>query len=197
MTYVEPAAEDNMRIGLFGGSFNPAHKGHLHISKTALERLKLDRVWWLLSPQNPLKDASEYASYEERAQSALKIIDSPEIVLSFFEQQQNLTYSVDTIRQLLERHARAKFVWLMGADAFADLDCWKDWQVIMETIPIAVFNRPEYGNRALTSKAARLYGDFRLDESEAPLLADRRAPAWCFINQPLDYSASSKIRARR
>ncbi len=194
MAHVEPAAVAGMRIGLFGGSFNPAHKGHLHISKMALERLQLDRVWWLLSPQNPLKNAAAYAPYDDRAKAAFEMIDSPLIELSLFEAEQKLTYSVDTIAQLQKRHPLVKFVWLMGADAFAGLDRWKDWQVIVETIPIAVFDRPGSGQRALNSKVARRYGDFRLEENDAPLLADKKAPAWCFINQPLDYSSSTEIR---
>jgi len=197
MTHVEPIAEANMRIGLFGGSFNPAHKGHLHVSKTALERLKLDRVWWLLSPQNPLKDAGDYASYEDRARSAREVIDSPLIELSFIEREQGLAYSVDTVQQLQKLHRGVKFVWLMGADAFAGLDHWKDWQQIIETLPIAVFNRPDSASRALNSKAAQNYRDFRLDESDAHLLAEKKAPAWCFINQPLDYSSSTRIRTQK
>ena len=197
MNDVGPVVEENMRIGLFGGSFNPAHSGHLHISKIALECLKLDRVWWLLSPQNPLKEAKDYASYVDRAQSARAVIDIPEIELSFFEQQQKITYSVDTIRQLLELHGDVDFVWLMGADAFAGLECWKDWRTIFETIPIAVFNRPEFTKTALESKAARLYAEFRLDERDAALLPGKKAPAWCFISQPLDYTSSTDIRAQR
>ena len=194
---VEPVVKTNQHIGLFGGSFNPAHSGHLHISKTALERLKLDRVWWLLSPQNPLKDAHDYAPYGDRAQSARKVIDTPKIELSFFEHEQNITSSVDTIHQLLQLHTGIKFVWLMGADAFAGLDSWKDWRIIIETIPIAVFNRPGFTNPALGSKAARLYAKFRLDEEDAALLPGKKAPAWCFINQPLDFTASTDIRAQR
>ncbi len=197
MAHGEPVAKANMRIGLFGGSFNPAHKGHLHVSNTALQCLKLDRVWWVLSPKNPLKNVGDYAPYEDRVHQALKVINTAKIELSLFEQQQNLTYSVDTIEQLLKRHPRVKFVWLMGADAFADLDCWKDWQKIVETIPIAVFNRPDNSHRALSSKAAKNYSDFRLKESDASLLVETKAPAWCFINQPLDYSSSTDIRAQK
>ena len=195
MTRTEPAAKANMRIGLFGGSFNPAHKGHLHISKTALERLALDRVWWLLSPQNPLKNAADYASYEERARSARAVIDDPRIILSSFEREHGFLYSVETIRHLLRLHPRVKFVWLMGADAFAGLDRWKDWQEIMENIPVAVFDRPEYGERAQASTAAQRYGSFRLAQDAAPVLADKKAPAWCFIHQPLDNTSSTQIRA--
>jgi len=194
---VEPITKSRQRIGLFGGSFNPAHSGHLHISKTALERLKLDLVWWLLSPQNPLKQAKVYAPYADRAQSARKVIDTAKIELSCFEHEQNITYSVDTIQQLLQLHAETEFVWLMGADAFASLDRWKDWRVIVETIPIAVFNRPGFANAALGSKAAELYAEFRLDEEDAALLPGKKAPAWCFINQPVDYTTSTDIRAQR
>ncbi len=194
---VEPIAAANMRIGLFGGSFNPAHGGHLHISRTALERLQLDRVWWLLSPQNPLKEAKDYAPYAQRAQSAREVIDIPEIELSFFEHEQKITYSVDTIRQILQLYAGVKFVWLMGADAFAGLDRWKDWRVIVETIPIAVFNRPDFAKPALESKAAQLYAEFRLAEEDAALLPGKSAPAWCFINQPVDYTTSTAIRAQK
>jgi len=197
MSGSEPIAEANMRIGLLGGSFNPAHGGHLYISKIALDRLKLDQVRWLLSPQNPLKHADDYELYEKRAQTARTVIDTPRIVLSFFEQEHGLTYSVETIRQLLEQHPQVKFVWLMGADAFAGLDRWKDWRNIVETIPIAVFNRPGSRARALNSKAAQYYSDFRLEEKDAPLLAGKKAPAWCFINQPPDYSSSTKIRGRK
>lgn len=196
MAHVEPFTQANMRIGLFGGSFNPAHMGHLHLSKTALKRLQLDRVWWLLSPQNPLKNAADYAPYETRAQSARNLIDSPHINLSFFEANHNLTYSVDTIQHLQRLHPQVRFVWLMGADAFAGFDRWKDWQTIANTIPIAVFNRPGSGLRALNSKAAQRYGAYRLDDSDAPLLANHKAPAWCFINQRLDASASTNLRAK-
>lgn len=197
MAHQEPIAKAHMRIGLFGGSFNPAHAGHLHISKTALVRLELDRVWWLLSPQNPLKDAKDYASYEDRAKSAREIIDDPKIELALFEGEHGLIYTIDTIRHLRKLYAQAKFVWVMGADSFAGLDRWKDWQKIVETIPLAVFNRPDFKTSALNSKAARYYGDARLAESQSGVLVNRKAPVWCFIDQPLDYTASTNIRAQK
>jgi len=197
MAHVEPIAKANMRIGLFGGSFNPAHRGHLHISKTALERLQLDKVWWILSPQNPLKNATDYAPYEERARSARDVIDAPDIELSLFEEIHKITYSVDTIQQIIKRNKDVKFVWLMGADAFAELNLWKDWQMIMETIPIAVFDRLDSGTKALNSRAAQKYSDFRLAEDDVRFLVDKNPPAWSFINQPLDNSSSTKIRALR
>ena len=197
MEDVKPVAKAHMRIGLFGGSFNPAHSGHLHISKIALERLQLDRVWWLLSPQNPLKEAKDYAPYDQRVQSAREVIDIPEIELSCFEHEQKITYSADTIRRLLQLHAGVEFVWLMGADAFAGLDLWKDWRIIIETIPIAVFNRPGFAKAALGSKAAQFYAEFRLDEADAALLPGKKAPAWCFISQPVDYTTSTAIRAQK
>lgn len=194
MVHTKPIAGANMRIGLFGGSFNPAHQGHLHISKTALKRLGLDKVWWLLSPQNPLKDPEQYASYEDRAASALEIIDTPKIVLSYFEAEQQITYSVDTIAQLQTLFPNTQFVWLMGADAFAGLDRWHAWRKIVETIPLAIFNRPEFGLKALSSKVALRYAAYRIDESDAARLPGLEAPAWCFINQPLDDAASRDIR---
>lgn len=195
LTHAKPIATAKMRIGLFGGSFNPAHQGHLHIAKTALKRLQLDKVWWLLSPQNPLKNKQDYASYEDRAASALGVIDTPQIELSYFEAEHNLTYSVDTITQLQKLHPQTHFVWLMGADGFADLDNWHAWQTIVETIPIAIFNRPGFGFKALGSKAAQRYGAYRFDEYDAALLPGHSAPAWCFMNQPLDFSASRDIRS--
>jgi nicotinate-nucleotide adenylyltransferase len=183
-----------MRIGLLGGSFNPPHAAHLLISKTALQRLQLDRVWWLLSPGNPLKDTRELAPLEKRLRLARDLIDDSRIVPTAAERELRTRYTVDTVRVLHKRCPNVRFVWLMGADNLAEFHRWKNWRAVAAGLPIAVFDRPGFSNTALRGRAALALAGYRLDESDAGLLADRPPPAWVFIHGPRSPLSSTALR---
>lgn len=185
------------RIGLLGGSFNPAHQGHLHISRIALERLRLDEVWWLVSPQNPLKATAGMAPFAERLARARAFAASePRIVVSDIEREFDTRYTVDTLEKLKERFADFRFVFLMGADNFVQLPRWRAWTAIMRSVPIAIFPRPSYSYRALTGRAAKRFARFRVRDIGAHRLADQRAPAWAFVRTAPDASSATRIRQR-
>lgn len=183
-----------LRIGLLGGSFNPAHEGHLHLSRIALRRLGLDQIWWLVSPQNPLKSKTGMADYDRRIAAAQEIAAHPRIRVSDFERQADTQFTVDTLSALKRRHPNHKFVWLMGADNLAGFHRWKNWQKIACAMPFAVIDRPGNANAALSSKAARVLERYRLDEQDAPLLAGAHAPAWLFLNGPRNDQSATALR---
>jgi nicotinate-nucleotide adenylyltransferase len=185
------------RIGLLGGSFNPAHRGHLEISRAALERLGLDQVWWLVSPQNPLKPARGMAPLGQRLAGARRLARGPRIRASALERALGTVYSADTVTALTRRFPRCHFVWLMGADNLVQISAWKDWETIFCTLPVAVFDRPSYSLRALAATAARRFAGHRLPEAAARGLAERTPPAWVFIHQRLNPQSSTRIRAGR
>ena len=182
------------RIGLLGGSFNPAHSGHLYISETALDRLKLDEVWWLVSPQNPLKAETGMAEFAARVASAEAQASDPRIVVSRIEQELGTRYSVDTLRALKERFPDIGFVWLMGADNLLQLPKWKSWRSLFRLVPVAIFPRPSYSRRALTGKAARRFQRYRIHDYRAGSLAGMRAPAWIFLRMKPDAISATRIR---
>ena len=181
-------------IGLLGGSFDPPHRGHVNITLEALKRFGLDQVWWLVSPGNPLK-AEGPATPERRMAAARAIMDHPRVTVSDFEAQAGTRYTAQTLRALMQRYPKTKFVWLMGADNLAQFHLWQDWQWIMENVPIGVLARPGQQISARLSVAANRYERFRLRGREAALLAGSPAPAWCFINLPMVNLSSSAIRA--
>lgn len=185
------------RIGLLGGSFNPAHKGHRHISVEALKRLKLDAVWWLVSPQNPLKSTKGMDALPERLQSAQKAADHPRIWVSDLECELGTRFSADTIAQLQNRFPNRQFVWLIGADNLVQMPAWRHWHKIFTSIPVAVFARPNYSHKALAGLAARRYHKARLRERSASLLAVTAPPAWVFFQTPLEPISSTAIRFLR
>jgi nicotinate (nicotinamide) nucleotide adenylyltransferase/ribosome silencing factor RsfS/YbeB/iojap len=186
------------RIGLLGGSFNPAHGGHLHISRLALTRLDLDEVWWLVSPQNPLKTASDMAPFAERLAQAEEVAAADRrIRVSGIEARLGTTYTADTLRALRRRFPRARFVWLMGGDNLSQLPYWKRWQSIVRTVPIAVFNRPGTAPRALAGRAAQRFARARVPLSAARRLAAMPPPAWVFFHTRLDPRSATQIRAGR
>ena len=185
------------RIGLLGGSFNPAHEGHRHISLFALQRLRLDAVWWLVSPQNPLKPIDGMASFDDRFASAEDVAQHPRIVVSDIESRIGTRYTADTLRVLHHRHSRHRFVWIMGADNLIQLSRWRDWTSIVEMVPIAVFARPGYSQRSLFSAAAHRYRRNRLPDHAATGLVDRKTPAWVFMHTPLHPASATEIRANR
>lgn len=188
------SAISRQRIGLFGGSFNPAHEGHLSVSEEALKRLALDQVWWLVSPQNPLKSTQDTGDFNERIRHARSLNSDPRVIVTGLEAELNTRTTAQTFKKLSPMFALGRFVWIMGADSFAGLHRWHDWREIPATLPLAVFARPGWTQRALSSPAARLLERNRLDASDASRLADLRAPAWCFINMPLRHHSSTAIR---
>ncbi len=184
------------RIGLFGGSFNPAHNGHRMVALYALKRLKLDWVWWLVSPQNPLKDTKETGEYSARFSYAQKIALHPRFVVTNLEHQIHARTTAQTLLALDRPLKAAHFVWIMGADSFTDLDRWKNWTRIANTLPLAILARPGYSMRALSGQAANRYGWARLPNEKAGVLATRKSPAWVFVSMPLRKESSTAIRKR-
>jgi len=184
-------------IGLLGGSFNPAHEGHRDISLAALAWLDLDEVWWMVSPQNPLKSARGMASFAERLASAKAMADHPRIRVTDIEQKLGTRYTADTLRKLVTRFPSCRFVWLMGADNLAQISSWRDWTRIFHLTPIAVFDRPTYTTKALTSLAARRFRRSRRREAALKTLAATPAPAWVFVHHRLNPISATQIRAER
>ncbi len=186
------------RIGLLGGSFNPAHEGHLHISRLALARLRLDRVWWLVSPQNPLKSAAGMAALADRLAGARAMAAAvPQISVSDMELELGTRYSADTVGALRRRRPDVKFVWIMGADLLREVHRWKKWRSLFRGIPIAIFARPPYPLQALSSPAARRFAAARIKAYRASTLADRRPPAWAYLRTRRHWQSATKIRADR
>ena len=172
-----------MKVGLFGGSFNPAHDGHAHVAETAMRRLGLDRVVWLVSPQNPLKDARHSAPLSERMASAREHARGPSMIVSDFETRTGVAWTVDTLRLLVARHPGVHFVWLMGSDNLASFHRWRGWTDIMRLMPVEVIARP----------AAR-FATFRVPAEQAGLLPTLSAPAWTYLTAPLNPLSSTAIR---
>ena len=182
------------RIGLLGGSFNPAHAGHLHISEEALKRLDLDEIWWLVSPKNPLKKASELAEYEVRFAYAKQLARHPRIKVLDLEQRRGLYYTIDTIRYVIKRNRHSQFVWLMGADNLAGFHRWRSWRSIASLLPIAVIDRAPYALRALNAPFARSFSATRVPASAASQLAITPAPAWLYLSVPRHPLSSTYLR---
>ncbi|TDW38708.1 nicotinate-nucleotide adenylyltransferase [Roseinatronobacter bogoriensis subsp. barguzinensis] len=190
-----PSAPIGAAIGLFGGSFDPAHEGHVHVTQHALRRLQLDQIWWLVSPQNPLKRSGP-APLDTRLGQARSLMRHPRVQVTPIEAQLGTRYTADTLRALLRLYPRRRFVWIMGADNLAGFHRWDNWRVIMESLPIAVVARPGQQLAALSSVAARRYMHARLPQRAAPLLSKARAPAWCFLTGPMRDISSSGLRAK-
>jgi nicotinate-nucleotide adenylyltransferase len=186
-----------MRIGLLGGSFNPAHEGHRHIIELARRRLRLDQVWLLVSPGNPLKPQCGMAPLHQRLASARAIADGRRVVASAIEAVFGTRYTIETLRRLLRRFPRARFVWLMGADILEQLPRWRRWQEIARRIPFAVLPRPGYNHRALAGQAARRLAHARRPARSAGVLSEVAAPAWTFLCVPQHAASASVIRASK
>ncbi len=190
-----PYARAGQTIGLLGGSFDPAHGGHVHITREALKRFGLDRVWWLVSPGNPLKHEGP-APLERRMAAARKLMQHPRVVVSDIETRLGTRYTAQTLAALQKRYPGVRFVWLMGADNLTSFHHWDQWRRIMATIPIGVLARPGDRIAARMSKAATHYRDRQLKGRNSMLLARSEAPCWCFLNVPMVDLSSSAIRAK-
>ena len=193
MTNIETFA--GKRIGILGGSFNPAHRGHLHISRQALKLLQLDEIWWMVSPQNPLKPVNDMVDFESRIESAETIAQDRRIRVTNIEFELDTAYTAETLTELKKKFPKARFVWLMGADNLMQIPKWKDWQQIFHAVPIAIFTRPTYTKRALAGYAARRFARYRIDETQAHSLSARQAPTWAFLNIKPDAISATRVRA--
>ena len=186
-----------LRVGLLGGSFNPAHEGHRQISLAALKRLGLDEVWWLVSPQNPLKPRAGMADLDQRLAGARRLARHPRIRVTALESALETTYTAESLRILTRRLPGVSFVWLMGADNLSQIPAWKDWLQIFHLLPVAILDRPSYALRALAGKAARRFSRWRWPERKARSLPGTAPPAWVFIHGPLSAQSATRIRAAR
>lgn len=183
-----------MRIGLFGGTFNPPHAGHVLVSQIALARLKLDRVWWIVTPGNPLKENSGLPPLHQRMTAARMLADHPAIDVTGFEAEIGTRYTHDTIQYLMRRCPGVDFVWMMGADNLAQFHRWQRWQDIARLVPIAVIDRPGSTLKALNSRAGQFLSRTRFSEHEAGLLAGAATPALVFLHGPRSDLSSSELR---
>ena len=183
-----------MVVGLLGGSFDPAHEGHVHITREAIRRIGLDRVWWLVSPGNPLKVRQPAPMVERIARARAMLGDDPRVVVSDLEVALGTRATIDTIRRLQALYPGVRFVWIMGADNLVQFHRWRSWREIMARVPVAVMARPGAGVAARLSVTARTFRGAEVARAE--VLAAQGLPAWSFINLPLNGTSSSAIRAR-
>ncbi|MYA89447.1 MAG: nicotinate-nucleotide adenylyltransferase [Boseongicola sp. SB0662_bin_57] len=188
-----PLARPGMRVGLLGGSFDPAHEGHAHVTREALKRLALDEVWWLVSPGNPLKECGP-APLPERMARARTVMRHPRVRVTDLEVRLATQCTCDSLSRMTERFPGVRFVWLMGADNLADLHRWERWEEIMALVPVAVLARPGHRASPLFAPAARRFRHGRLPERAAPQLALADPPAWTFLHVPMSDLSSTRIR---
>jgi nicotinate-nucleotide adenylyltransferase len=191
-----PLAGPGQTIGLLGGSFNPPHIAHRLISEVALKRLGLDKVWWVVSPGNPLKKRNETAPLAERLKLCRAMATNPHIVITDFEADLPSPYTASTLAFLKARSPLVRFVWIMGADNLATFHHWARWREILTMVPVIVVDRPGWRMKALASKAARAFAKSQKPEADAALVPHMPPPAWTFLTGPLSHSSSTAIRNR-
>ena len=189
-----PLAFPGQAVGLFGGSFDPPHAGHVHITLEALKRFGLDQVWWLVSPGNPLKREGP-APLERRMAAARAVMRHPRVKVTDIEARLGTRYTAETLARLRALYPGVRFVWLMGADNLVQFHRWQRWDEIMRTVPVGVLARPGARAAPRTAKAAERFWQYRLPQEGARLLPWAAPPAWCFVNVPLRAISSSAIRA--
>jgi nicotinate-nucleotide adenylyltransferase len=189
-----PPHGPGLRIGLYGGTFNPPHAGHWHVSLLALKRLRLDRVWWLVTPGNPLKERVSLPSTADRVAAVRRLAADPRIDVTGFEADIRSSYTVDTLRWLASRCPGPAFVWIMGADSLAGFHRWKGWAEIAGLMPLAVVDRPGWTLRATQSRAAQALAPYRWPEAEAGGIAGADAPAWVMLHGPRSHLSSTALR---
>lgn len=189
-----PPARRGQSVGLLGGSFDPAHAGHVHITHEALRRFGLDRLWWLVTPGNPLKEHGP-APLADRMARARVLMQHPRVTVTDIEARLGTRATADTLAALRAAYPGVHFVWLMGADNLAQFHRWQNWREIMQSTPVGVLARPGDQISARMSPAARIYRRYRLPAQASHLLARAEPPAWCFVNVPMVDVSSTAIRA--
>ena len=194
ITSSRQAVCSSQKIGLLGGSFNPAHHGHLSISKIALRRLGLNQIWWIVRPRNALKEYDCLYDFEERVFSARKIINTNNISISKLELNAQIKYTIGTLEYLRTRYHRSRFVWIMGADNLNQFHLWKEWEKIIRLMPIAIIDRPSSSLNVTSSVFANKYKAYRVDEADSSQLIYYKKPAWVFMHTKLNYQSSSQLR---
>ncbi|WP_091518982.1 nicotinate-nucleotide adenylyltransferase [Aerobium aerolatum] len=192
-----PHVEKRMQVGLFGGSFNPPHDGHVLVAETAMRVLELDQLWWIVTPGNPLKAGREIAPLAERIALSEQIVHDPRIKVTAFEAAFSVRYTADTLGLVQTRNPGVDFVWVMGADNLAGFHLWERWRDIAATMPIAVIDRPGSTLALGSSVMARSFEAARIPERDAANLARRAPPAWTFIHGPRSSLSSTALRAAR
>ncbi|WP_299888650.1 nicotinate-nucleotide adenylyltransferase [uncultured Ruegeria sp.] len=190
-----PYARPGQVVGLFGGSFDPPHQGHVHVTREAMKAFGLDRVWWLVSLGNPLKERGP-APLARRIDAAKAVMQHPRVEVTDIEALTGTRATADTLAVLQRLYPQVRFVWLMGADNLAQFHHWKDWRQIMDSVPVGVVARPGDRISARMSPAARAYAQYRIDGQARHLLGRAAAPAWCFVNVPMVNVSSTEIRGR-
>jgi nicotinate-nucleotide adenylyltransferase len=195
--YRLPAFAPGQRIGLFGGSFDPPHEAHLASCLLAMKRLRLDRVWWLVTPGNPLKDTRRLAPLDDRIAAARRVARHPRIVVTGVEAEIGVRYTHDTVRYLLTHCRGVRFVWIMGADNLRGFHRWQKWRAIASDVPIAVVDRLGPSLYAVGSVAGQALSRYRIPEYEAMSLPTLRPPAWVFLHGLKSPLSSTALRARR
>ncbi|MEQ8399551.1 MAG: nicotinate-nucleotide adenylyltransferase [Roseitalea porphyridii] len=190
-----PHVEPGMAVGLFGGTFNPPHDGHLLVAELALRRMALDQVWWMVTPGNPLKHNDGLPPLDDRIAWCERMNEDPRVRITAFEARYNVQYTAQTLALVKARNPGVRFVWIMGADNLATFHHWQNWRGIAMTFPIAVIDRPGSTLSFLSSVMAKTFAHARIDESDAALLAHLRPPAWTFIHGPRSPLSSTAIRA--
>lgn len=190
-----PFAYRGMKIGLLGGSFDPAHTGHLHVAETALALLGLDFVWWLVSPQNPLKKSS--SPIDERLKSAKNVARGAKMVVTDIENHLKTQFTIDTLKALKARYNGVRFVWLMGGDNLAGFEHWRGWHEIMREVPVCVVSRPTAGPKARLGRMARQFAAQRINPNNAKCLAGDRPPSWVYVPARFNKLSSTMLRSRK
>ena len=191
-----PPAVPRMSVGLFGGTFNPPHEGHIHVAEVALARLKLDRVWMMVTPGNPLKQHSGLPDLATRIRATRRLVQDPRIIVTGFEATLGSSYSWVTVQHLKQAFPHVRFVWIMGADNLAGFHRWQHWRRIADAIPIAVVDRPGSTLTAHSSPAASMLMRYRMRETESALLKTKSAPAWIFVHARRNSLSSTALRMR-
>jgi nicotinate-nucleotide adenylyltransferase len=189
-----PHVERGMAVGLFGGSFNPPHEGHLLVAEIALRRLGLDQLWWMVTPGNPLKSRTELAPLADRIALSEKLAHDPRIKVTAFEQALGSPYTAHTLAHVRRRRPGIRFIWIMGADSLRTFHRWQKWRSIVQTFPIAIIDRPGSTLSFLSSRLTRTFDYARVDEDDAGVLWRRPAPAWTFIHGPRSALSSTSLR---
>lgn len=192
-----PHVESGMVVGLFGGSFNPPHEGHVLVAETAIQRLGLNQLWWMVTPGNPLKNHNNLAPLGDRIALSERIAPDPRIKVTAFEKALGQSYTARTLEIVQARNRDIRFVWIMGADNLRSFHRWQSWQKIARTFPIAVIDRPGSTLAYLSSRMAKTFDYARIDEDDARRLAFHRAPAWTFIHGPRSSMSSTALRSTR